>query len=493
MKSNSQKQSIEPAKKGMSRRGALKLAAATPFAFSIIGCGGSGNSGDWVQSVSYRWTSTLLDAVSNGTLGPPMTARAIGIVGTAIFDAWACYDAVAVGTRLGGTLRRPAAERTRANKEKAISYAAYRVLVDLYPAQVARFDDMMADLGYNPADNSTDTSTPQGIGNTVAAALITFRHNDGSNQLGGYADTTGYVPVNTPTNVVDPRFWQQLQFANGASPSYIAPHWGNVIPFALTSASIVRPGAYPTFGSPAYLEQIQQVIDVTAGLNDRKKVIAEYWADGPRTVLPPGHWQIFGQVISERDRHTLDQDVKLFFMLGNAVFDAGIACWECKRFYNSSRPITAIRHFMNGVQIPSFLGPGLGIGMVDGSQWHPYQSVNFVTPPFPEYTSGHSTFSASSAEILKRFTGSDRFEHGVTLPAGWSAFETGVPSTSVTLSWSTFTDAANEAGSSRLYGGIHIRAGDIEARICGRQVGERVWDACNSYIDGTATSIRPGG
>ncbi|MBS1705983.1 MAG: vanadium-dependent haloperoxidase [Armatimonadetes bacterium] len=480
----SRRQVLETGAKGTLALGML------PFMASLAGCGGSGVTGSGgssgTRSLSYQWTGTLLETISAVRPGPPMTARAIGMVATAIFDAWANYDSIAVGTRLGSRLRRPTVEHTLENKNKAISFAAYRVLVDLYPARTTQLTQTMTDLGYNPSDTSTDTSTPEGIGNTVAAALLQFRHQDGSNQLNNYADTTGYVPVNTVDTVNDPSQWQPLRFANGASPGYIAPHWGNVVPFALSSPSVIRPTAPPAFGSPTYLDQAQEVIDVLSRLNDRTKVIAEYWADGPGSVLPPGHWQLFGRFVSERDDHTLDDDVKMFFLLGNAVFDAGIACWDCKRAYNSSRPITAIRNLFAGQQVASFAGPNLGVQMVDGSQWMPYQSVNFVTPPFPEFTSGHSTFSSAGAEILKRFTGSDSFGFTIDIASGWSGFETGVPAEPVNLSYSTFSAAADDAGISRVYGGIHFRAANIEGQRCGRLVGEMVWNVGMSYINGTA-------
>lgn len=286
--------------------------------------------------------------------------------------------------------------------------------------------------------------------------------------------------------MTDPSKWQQLRFDNGLSPGYIAPHWGNVIPFALSSPSALRPPTPPTFDSPTYLAQTQEIVDLTAHLDDEKKVIAEYWADGPKSVLPPGHWQIFGQIVSQRRGYNLDQDVQLFFLLGNAVMDAGISCWECKRFYNTSRPITAIRALYAGQLVPSFAGPNKGIQMVDGAQWFPYQSRNFITPPFPEYASGHSTFSAASAEILQRFTGSDSFGYSVTVPVGSSNFDPTIPTQPITLSWATFSQAADQAGLSRRYGGIHFAAGDMEARKCGRLVGAAVWDVAQSYINGTA-------
>jgi hypothetical protein len=463
--------------------GAASLPLLGPL---VAGCGGGGGAtvGGGAASASALWTQTLLDCITDARPGPPICARMIGITATAAYDAWACYDAKAVGTRLGGQLRRPAAERTEANKRKAVSFAAYRALVDLFPGQKAIIDARMRGLGYNGADASMDAATPAGVGNRVAKALLEFRHQDGSNQLNGYADTTGYVPVNTPDNVVDPSRWQQLRFANGKAPGFIAPHWGLVVPFALSSPAALRPPAPATFGSPTYLDRCQEVIDVTARLDDRMKVIAEYWADGPGSVLPPGHWQLFGLYVSERDRHTLDQDVQMFFLLGNAVMDAGIACWECKRFYDTSRPITAIRHLFAGKPVKSFGGPTQGIVTVDGSQWSPYQSPNFVTPPFAEYMSGHSTFSRAAAEVLRLFKGSDQFGMSVSVPPGSSGFEDGVPARAVNLHWPTFTDAADEAGLSRRYGGIHFEWGDVEGRRCGRSVGQQVYEKAMRYIRG---------
>jgi hypothetical protein len=463
------------------------LTAYALFALSLlIGCGGGSASNGYTRNAAVQWDDTLIDAISATRFGPPQVARAIGMVHTAMYDAWAAYDAVAVGTRLGGTLRRPEEERLLVNKQKAVSFAAYRVLVDLFPTEKPRFDAKMAELGYNPNDTATDATTPQGVGNRAATALLDFRHNDGSNQLNNYADTSGYVPVNTPDNVVDPSRWQPLRFANGQAPGYVAPHWGNVIPFALMQANQFRPPAPPAYGSAQHRTEVQQIVDFTGHLTDEQKAMAEYWADGPRTALPPGHWQIFGQVISERDNHTLDEDVKMFFLLGNAVMDAGIATWEVKRFYDTSRPITAIRDLYRGQQILGWAGPNLGNTMILGENWIPYQSPTFVTPPFPEYTSGHSAFSAASAEILKRFTGSDQFGYSVMIAAGSLTFEQNLPAETVTLSWATFTEAADQAGLSRRYGGIHFESGDLAGRQLGRMVGDAVWNKALTYINGTA-------
>jgi hypothetical protein len=443
------------------------------------------------ESVALQWNRTVLEAVRGGTLGPPMTARALAIVHTAIYDAWAAYDEVALGTRLGGSLRRPQAERTPENRTEALSYAAYRALVDLYPAQRALFDARMIELGYDPANQTTDTSTPAGIGNVAAAALLEYRHADGSNQENGYGDPTGYEPVNTWDQVNDPNYWQPLRVPNGAGGFVIqkclAPHWGEVRPFALQSGAQLRPPPPARYPHGHYQAQLEEVLQMSARLADREKVIVEYWADGPRSELPPGHWNLFAQAVSQRDGHSLDQDVKLFFALNNAVMDAGVAAWEAKRHYDYVRPITAIRFLKAGKQVRAWAGPYQGTRVIDGERWLPYQPETFVTPPFAEYVSGHSTFSAASAEVLRLFTGSDAFGHSVTIRAGSSRIEPGtVPARDLVLSWTTFSEAADEAGISRRYGGIHFRDADLQGRAMGRAVGAMVWAQALGYFTGTA-------
>jgi hypothetical protein len=216
-------------------------------------------------------------------------------------------------------------------------------------------------------------------------------------------------------------------------------------------------------------------------------MIAEYWSDGPNTVQPPGHWALFAQFVSQRDQHTLDDDVKMFFALSNAIFDAGIAAWDAKRAYDSIRPITAIPLLYRGQTIRAWGGPGKGTVKMDGAQWLPYQAATFPTPPFPDYVSGHSAYSAAAARILELWTGSDRFGDSVTLAAGSSKIEPGItPASPVTLRWQTFTDAANEAGMSRRYGGIHFRAADLAGRLLGRLVAFEAWERAQAYFEGDA-------
>jgi hypothetical protein len=483
------------------------------------------------DNVILKWDDELLQAIRDNpaTTGPTITARALGVLHTATYDAWAAYDPIAKGTRPDGPSQQAKVNITLDNKNKAISYAAYRVLLDLFPARKGDFDLQMTELSYppddlgdfNPANPSGAVSTPQGVGNKAAYAVIAFRHSDGSNQQLGtdpvtnlpvvrYPDITGYTAVNTWDEVKDPWHWQPLcvltatGVANGmppipppgsscAPPNYtlqraLTPQWGKITPFASLSAiqyKVPGPPKNPdgTCCSPV---DIETALADTSNLDDVKKAKAEYWADGPRTEFPPGHGAVFAQALSRKRGHSLDTDVKMFFALGNAMLDSSIAAWREKYKWDFVRPVTAIRERYKGQLINSWKGPNQGYGDVPGEQWMPYQALTVVTPAFPEYVSGHSTFSGACSQILLGFTGSDAFNASVTIPAGSLKIEPGntTPAAPVTLSWSTFTAAADEAGWSRRYGGIHFYSGDVHGRMLGKMVGSNAWSKAQAYIKG---------
>jgi hypothetical protein len=270
---------------------------------------------------------------------------------------------------------------------------------------------------------------------------------------------------------------------------FAGAQWSQVTPFALSKGDQFRASLPPPakYGTKEYEEQAQELVTLSANLNDERKMIAEYWSDGPYSEQPPGHWALFAQFASTRDHHTLDDDVKMFFVLSNAIFDAGIAAWDAKRAYDSVRPTTAIPLLFKGKKIRAWGGPGKGTLEMDGSQWIPYQPGTSPTPPFPEYVSGHSAYSAAAARVLELWTGGDRFGNEVILSPGSSKIEPGItPAHPVTLRWDTFTAAADEAGLSRRYGGIHFRTADLAGRRLGRMVAGEVWSKAVQYFDGTA-------
>jgi hypothetical protein len=457
------------------------------------------------MNLILQWNAAALEAIralgklpdtspSRPRGGPPQVARSLGVIYSAVYDAWAAYDDVAKPA-YSSTPRRPVAQRTEGNRRKAISQAAYRAVIDQFPPAIfepvfkAHFEDLLASLlaldGLAPGDPNSSAGNPVGVGNLAADAVLAYRHADNANQAGFYADTTGYVPQNAPMTVLLPAAadaiaqvgrWQPLAYLNTSfeakAPAFIAPHWGLVKPFAMASGSQFRPGPPQSALSQGFLDQARHVVEVQAGLTPTHKVIAEYWADGPNSELPPGHWTEFAAFVAERDKLDLGASVKLYFALANAILDASIATWDCKRFYDYARPVTTIRQLFRGKRIRAWGGPGLGTQEIAGEAWRPFQASTFPTPPFPEYTSGHSAFSMAAAAVLKHFTGSDRFGFYYAQTTPLRADPT-APVTDVVLSWPTFTAAAQEAGESRLYGGIHF----FEGNVVGLDIGQRCGDA----------------
>jgi hypothetical protein len=467
-------------------------------------------------SVVLGWNQRVLDAIAATNTDATIAARALAVVHTAAYDAWTAYDPVAVPTMANGNGRRPPAERTVANKAKAVSFAAYAALVDLFPApeQQAAFAAQMTGLGY--ATDGSDGSVAASVGTKAAQAVLGFRHGDGANQLGDlsggapYSDYTGYEYelVNTWDRVNNPDKWQPLCLplpppaatgCTGEVQTFVTPFWAKVAPFALTKPSQFRPpGPYTYLGSDGkpsgkYADQVDKLTQYSKQLDDFRKTLAEYWEDGPGTVTPPGHWNLFAQWVARRDANSIDQDARLFFALNGALLDASISAWDAKRYWNSVRPITAVRWLRKGQVIQAWGGPYQGLAYIKGEDWLPYQPADDLTPASAEYASGHATFGAAAAEVLTAFTGRGNFELKVTIAAGSSrvepktATQAGVPAQPITLSWTNFRYAAGQAGLSREYAGVNFERGDKDARAAGAGVGKNAWAKAVTYFNGTAT------
>ena len=312
---------------------------------------------------------------------------------TSIYDAWTAYDATAVPTRRAGWSRRPAEERTLERKSMAISYAAHRALSDLFPSLEATFTAFRTNLGYTAAPTG-QPDDPATIGTAAADAVIAFRRTDGANQLGDhpdgsgrpYADYTGYAPTSPPTAaVLAAAAWPDLHRAALAAGDPVRAHLGQPVPAPRTEAEEAATGPIE--------KAVNEIIKFSAKLDDQTKARAEYWADGPRTEQPPGHWMLFTGAISRKNGHTIDQDAKLNFAVSNALLDAGITSWNAKRRYDFIRPVTAVRTVKAGTTIKAWAGPNQGTRDIPAEQFPSY----IATPPHPDYVSGHSTFSAAAA------------------------------------------------------------------------------------------------
>ncbi len=442
------------------------------------------------QSLTYRWAEIALKATAKDTERfkprPTVTSRYLGLTFVALFDAWTRFDEKAIPVYLKEVERFKEKGRTERNKETAISYAACRVLSEYYYSDSTMFRDFMISLGYDPDNYSLDPNTPEGIGNLSAKAVIESRKHDGSNQYGNeagingnaYFDYTGYQPVNSADQNVDINRWQPKYFSDGKggkfAPGCLTPHWGKVKPIALKSADQFRSPPPPLVGSKQLEKEVKEVVDLQAGLTNEQKALVEFMRDGPASVQQAGHWLMFAMDVSVRDKHNLDQDVKMYFLNQVTAMDAFIACWDTKMYYDFARPYALVHYYFKDKKIRGWAGPQSGMKEMKGQEWRPYSPDDFLCPPFPAYVSGHSTVSGGCSEVLKLFTGNDYFGVEVKRVPGQLTESDHVGDT-VILKMPTFTETADMAGFSRVLGGYHIQADNIEGLGLGRKVGQEVF------------------
>ncbi len=481
------------------------------FTFLLVGCKNETKQVDpnegvtqeeprGVENRAYQWSQMAITGTANDTdrfkPRPTITSRYLGLIFVSIFDAWSRYDEKAIPVYLDGVERRPEAERNLSNKEIAISYAAYRALNEYYYTDKQIWMDYMVELGLDPNNESMDPSTPEGIGNLAAKAVIEARKGDGSNMYGeeegsngeSYFDYTHYAPINSPDKNVDIDRWQPKYFSDGKggfyAPGCLTPFWDKVKPVALASGDQFRPGPPPKVGSEQMKNEVKEVIELQANLTDKQKALVEFMRDGPQSVQQAGHWLKFAQEVSRRDNHTLDEDVKMFFYNQVVAMDAFIASWDSKMFYDSARPYALVHDYYQNQIIEAWGGVGKGMKKMKGKEWRPYSPDVFLCPPFPSYTSGHSTISGGCGEALKLWTGSDTFGSKVELVAGALTEPENLGDT-VTIEFPTFTETAEMAGMSRVLGGYHIQADNVAGLELGRNVAHEVWKFYKKHLGET--------
>ena len=448
-------------------------------------------------------------------------------------------------------------------------------------------------------------------------ARQTAAYQDLPASAGGYQPVNQPLVTGLPgTSATDLNRWQPLAITNavdqngfpaGPIQKFLGAQWLGVRPFAMERINVaqpwINPGPPPRLGGVGDAQFRDEVVDIirrsseltpddgvlidispgafgnsALGTNDGTghpvnpatglpyasnivrrgdfaRVLAEFWADGPNSETPPGHWNVLANTVSDNPAFVkrlagtgpllddLEWDVKVYFALNAAVHEAACAAWSLKRFYDGGRPIEYIRgmgqlgqssdrssasyHPLGLPLVPGLIElvtsataqagqrhAGLPVGKVailawpgqpddptnqhSGARWIlpanwlPYQKKTFVTPAFPGYISGHSTFSRSAAEILTAVTGSPFFPGGLGLfnaPSNtFLTFEKG-PSQSIQLQWGTYFDAADQAGLSRLWGGIHVSVDDLSGRRSGSACGQMVWALAQKYFDGSITNL----
>lgn len=445
-----------------------------------------------------------------------VAARAAGMTFEAMYDAWAMYQPFGevLMSQDSTTLynlqksQTPSAS-TLAVQTVAVSYAAYTVLSNLFPSQVAgilatALDDSAGNIE-NMVPNPAFITRAQAQGTTVGNVIIDSRANDNSNQFGvgstegAYADTTGYTPIaifsmindalNIPiwaSLVGDQRYrYMPLTIINALGQTVtqtpMTPQWKLVTPFAMPYGSVYRPEVrlMPT------QDEIDEILDLMGNLNDTTKSQVDVFAKNPGSDTPVGQNMSFAETVSVEDDNDLELDIKLFFGVGGAMLDASVAAWDTKYYYDTVRPLTYIRNFYRGQTINSWGGPNTsGPTAILGQNFRTFQRTTRPTPAFPEVVSGHSTYSAAAANIMSALRKTDAATITLTMPAGgitWDAPQP-MPSTTITFTWNTLTDVAQAAGFSRRLSGIHFEQGDLLGRAMGKTVGLNVYNRVMSLF-----------
>jgi hypothetical protein len=394
------------------------------------------------------WNQILLNTIATTKTAPPVAARAMAMVETAVFDA--VNNIVNKYQNYSITATAPIqanAAATAIEAESAAVEAAYTVLSSLFASQKTTLDaahiTSLAAIADGQAKNDGIA-----FGKTIADKVILSRVDDGS------ATNVAYTPGTNPDAWVPTAVITNPDATTSPAPA-VLPQWGNVKTFGIPQADVAnnRPTPPPALTSEQYTTEFNQVKDLGAANSTTRTAeqteIAKFWADGAGTFTPPGHWNQIAQDVARDNFNSLVDNARLFAALDVAQADAAICCWDTKYTYSRWRPITAIRNADKDCNANTTID----------TSW----TSLLTTPNFPAYTSGHSTFSGAAAAVLTSFYG-DNYKFSTTGP--------GLPG--VTRSFTSFNQAAEEAGMSRIYGGIHFMSDNTAGLAAGKKVGEYI-------------------
>lgn len=390
--------------------------------------------------VVMEWNRVALDAIRTAKTSPPVATRTLALTQLAVYDAVNAID----GTPFQEYAYQGPSPVAGASREAAAAQAAYRVLSTLYPEQAPAFAAALS----NTLDGVSDPAARAAgvaLGDATAAAIIARRTGDGSvNTLPPFTGGTA------------PGQWRPTDANN--TPGLL-PNWGTVTPWSIASCTAFREAPPPALASAEYAEAFNEVktlgsVNSAARTADQTQ-IALFWADGGGTATPPGHWNRIVQSIAAERGNSISQNARLFALLNLGMADAAICAWDMKYEYDFWRPVTAI-HLADT--------DNNALTETDAA-WQPL----LATPPFPGYTSGHSIFSTVGAEVLGSFYGTDAIAFSDTSEGTTGTF---------TRSFTSLSQAALEAGMSRIYGGIHFGFDNSVSTAAGHKLGQ--------FIAGTA-------
>lgn len=379
-----------------------------------------------------QWNEVLLNAIRTDKTAPPVAARAMAIMHTSI------HDAVNSIEHRYQSYGKSFVAHPQSSIDAAIAAAGERALSAIFPAQHATFTAKLNDALAAIADGIRET---QGVaaGRFAADQILALRASDGAFVI------TPYQPGTNPGE------WRPTP------PAYLPsllPQWPKVTPWSLERGDQFRPANPPALTSPEYATAVNQVKTLGSLTSSTRTAdqtnIAKVWAAGPGTATPPGQWNQIASDIARSRNLTTIENARLFALLNMSLADSAIAAWDAKYATNLWRPVTAIR------EADTDNNPA--------TDKDPTWTSLITTPPFSAYVSGHSTFSGAGSAILSAFLGTDAVNFTLKSEVP------GVPD----RIFSSLAAAGDEAGMSRIYGGIHYIFDHTGGSTTGKKIADEV-------------------
>lgn len=494
-------------------------------------------SKDGSTTLAFKLAGAATDAVEsksvlvNGQVGPTIAARFYGLMGSALYESYQIFeDSFKSSLDKGSPFSLIKSAENKADKfldgkskvferdfiNNVVLDSTIKAMRNEAPGAKAIFSDVATKNFRDLGSKANEVSSQ--IGSKVASAIAKYYKGDGA------TESSDFLPSNSgPNNVKDLDRWTP-EFNVGGEPSsgiqqFLTPQWGDVRqilgrkeldslksdlkdpePFLLVKdANVDLDKGKITVGdktkrisddlvgkwiNPEFIDQAERVVQASADLTPKQKLIAEFWEDGPGTGFPPGTWVEFGKYASEKFDNNLADDAKLFFGIGQSLLSASVASWGLKTESDYTRPLTAIRELsrlgllgkkddITGLyEFDAYSRDAQKTKRINGVDWETYQTPgNFYSPPFSEFVSGHSTFSSAAGKFIEEITGSKRFGASVKTTSLIEKNKN-IP---VKLKWDTWEDAWNESGISRIYGGIHFDDGNEQGLKLGQEIGSAVF------------------
>ena len=395
-------------------------------------------------SIAIRWTDLQLVLIkSTPGYAPPIAARTLAYTSLTLYESvvYGMKDKQSLAGQISGLNTLPKPDLTKEYSwGLAANSALSTLIIEMYAttndANKSAIDSLRRNIESTlkrDIKNQEIIDRSITFGADIAKAIWEYSKTDGGHEGWNNNFSTDYkVPVGIG-------FWEPTS-ATQKTP--LLPYWGKNRTFSALNATTnpVAPSTFSFKESSEMFKLAKEVYDISKTLTADQKAIANFWADGSSTLTPAGHHFNIANIVLKKEKVKLDKVAEVYVKVGMAVNDAFVACWRCKYVYNLMRPQTYIRQAID-------------------PKWSPL----LATPPFPEYSSGHSSGSGAAAEMLTVIFG-DNYAFTDNTHTGKYPDR----------SFKSFYEYANEAALSRLYGGIHYRQGNENGQKNGKEIAKNI-------------------